>query len=143
MSEETSNTTLGGSYRIEMLKAMNWMPWKRRMLAVLRDLGLESYIAKDAAPPGFNDPQTPTKDEEVASKKWREGDAKARTRIELVVGDTEMVHLSGADTAKEMWDQLCMVKEAKGRIGVLATRRALYRMEADENNFDLVDHISK
>jgi len=54
-----------------------------------------------------------------------------------------MVHLSGADTAKEMWDQLCMVKEAKGRIGVLATRRALYRMEADENNFDLVDHISK
>ena len=113
------------------------------MLAVLRDLGLESYIAKDAAPPGFNDPQTPMKDEEVASKKWREGDAKARTRIELAVGDTEMVHLSGVDTAKEMWDQLCMVKEAKGRIGVLATRRMLYRMEADENNFDLVDHISK
>ena len=36
-----------------------------------------------------------------------------------------------------------MVKEAKGWIGVLGTRRALYRMEADENNFDLVDHISK
>jgi len=77
------------------------------------------------------------------SKKWCKGDAKAWTRIELVVEDMEMVHFSGADTAKEMWDQLCMVKEAKGRIGVLVTYCTLYRMEADENNFDLVDHISK
>ena len=60
------------------------------MLAVLRDLGLELYIMKDAAPPGFVDPQTPTKDEEAAVKKWREGDAKARTRIKLAVGDTEV-----------------------------------------------------
>ena len=115
------------------------------MLVVLRDLGLELYIAKDAAPAGFVDPQTPMKDEEAAVKKWREGDAKAWTRIELAVGDTEMVHLSGAETVKEMWDQLCMVKEAKGRIGVLATRRGLYRMEADENNFkfNMVEHVSK
>jgi len=113
------------------------------MLVVLCDLGLELYIVKDAASLGFDNPQSPTKDEEVASKKWCEGDAKARTRIELMVGDTEMVHLSGADTAKEMWDQLCMVKEAKGWISVLATRCTLYRMEADENNFDLVEHISK
>jgi len=54
-----------------------------------------------------------------------------------------MVHLSGADTAKEMWDQLCMVKEAKGQISVLATHCALYCMEADKNNFNLMDHISK
>ena len=98
---------------------------------------------KDAAPPGLNNPQTLTKDKEVALKKWHEGDAKARTRIELAVGDTEMVHLSGADIAKEMWDQLCMVKEAKGWIGVLATRHALYHMEADENSFDMVEHILK
>ena len=113
------------------------------MLAVLHDLGLESYIAKDAAPPGFDNLQTPMKDKEVVSKKWCEGNAKARTRIELVVGDTEVVHLSGADTAKEMWDQLCMVKEVKGQIGVLATCCVLYCMEADKNNFDLVEHISK
>ena len=113
------------------------------MLAVLHDLGLESYIAKDATAPGFSNPQIPTKDKEVTLKKWRKGNAKAWTQIELVVGDTEMVHLSGADTAKEMWDQLCMVKEAKGRIGVLATRRTLYRMEANENSFDMVEHVSK
>ena len=37
---------------MEMLKSSNWMPWKRHMLAVLRDLGLEKYIAKDASVPG-------------------------------------------------------------------------------------------
>ena len=91
------------------------------MLAVLCDLGLKSYIVKDTAPPGFNNSQTPTKDKETTLKKWHEGNAKAWTQIELIVGDTEIVHLGGADTVKEMWDQLCMVKEAKRWIGVLAT----------------------
>ncbi|KDR72287.1 hypothetical protein GALMADRAFT_23824, partial [Galerina marginata CBS 339.88] len=103
MSEEHTS----GSYRMELLKATNWMPWKRRMLAVLRDLGLEIYIAKDAKIP--------------ESKRWRAGDAKARTRIELAIGDSEMIHISGAETASEMWEQLTTVKESKGRLGVLAT----------------------
>ena len=74
--------------------------------------------------------------------KWKEGDAKARTRIELSIGDSEMIHLSGASTAKDMWSQLSMVKESKGRLGVLATRRALYRAMAEEG-FDMVEHVSK
>jgi len=119
------------------------MPWKHQMLVVLHNLRLESYIAKDAAPTGFDNPQTLMKDKEVTLKKWHEGNTKAQTRIELTVGDMEMIHLSGVDTAKEMWDQLYMVKEVKGWIGVLATHCALYHMEADESNFDLVDHISK
>jgi len=113
------------------------------MLAVLHDLGLELYIAKDAALPGFVDPQTLMKDEEAAVKKWREGDTKAWNQIELAVGDTEVVHLSEAETAKEMWDQLCMAKEAKEWIDVLATRRVLYCIEADENNFNMVEYVSK
>jgi hypothetical protein len=112
------------------------------MLAILCNLGLETYVAKTAAPPGFNNPQNPTKDEKTVLKKWHNCDAKARTHIELLVGDMEMVHLSGAETAKEMWNQLSMVKEAKGQIGVLVTCRTLYRMEADKNSFDMVEHIS-
>ena len=42
-----------------------------------------------------------------------------------------MVHLSGTDTAKEMWNQLYMVKEAKEQIGVLATHHMLYHMKAN------------
>ncbi|EDR00222.1 uncharacterized protein LACBIDRAFT_314635 [Laccaria bicolor S238N-H82] len=93
-----------GSYWMEMLKAHNWMPWKRQMMAVLRDLGLEKYIAKDRC-----------------DEKWAEGDAKVQTRIELTISDAEMIHISGAMTAQEMWDQLTMVKESNSRLGVLAT----------------------
>lgn len=139
MSDEYTSS---GSYRMEMLKASNWMPWKRRMLAVLRDLGLEKYIAKDASMPESATPNAPTTEEIEAQRRWREGDAKARTRIELAIGDSEMIHISGAMTAREMWDQLTMVKESKGKLGMLATRRALYRASAEEG-FDMVEHISK
>ncbi len=128
-------------YRIELLKGENWVPWKRRMLAVLRDLNLEKYIEKTATSLIPEDLNNPTKDETEAKDKWREGDAKARTRIELAIGDTEMIHISGATTAREMWDQLTMVKESKGQLGVLATRRALYRTTVEEG-FEMVAHIS-
>ena len=62
-----------------------------------------------------------TKEETEAINRWNEGDAKTHTRIELVVGDSEIIHLSGALTAREMWSQLSMVKEVRGHLGVLVT----------------------
>ena len=53
-----------------------------------------------------------------------------------------MIHLSGTKTARDMWNQLTLVKESRGRLGVLATRWALYRATAEEG-FDMIDHISK
>lgn len=140
MAEESTYTS--GGYRMELLKATNWMPWKRRMLAVLRDLGLDQYIEVDSMMPGSADPAKPTGEELTAQKKWREGDAKTRTRIELAIGDAEMIHISGAVTARQMWEQLTTVKESKGRLGVLATRRALYRATAKEG-FDMVEHTKE
>ena len=95
MSKGPSYTS---GYRIELLKGDNWVPWKRRMLAVLRDTSLEKYIEKTAAPPIPADPRKPTKEETEAIDKWNGGDAKARTRIELAIGDGEMIHISGALT---------------------------------------------
>ena len=106
---------------MELLKGHNWMPWKWRMLAVLQDLGLEKYIEKDAILPEPADKANLTQDEKEAEKKWKEGDAKARTHIELSIGDLEMIHISSTDSARGMWEQLTTVKESKGRFGVLAT----------------------
>ncbi|KAF8222694.1 hypothetical protein L208DRAFT_1017636, partial [Tricholoma matsutake] len=110
-----------GSYWMELLKAQNWMPWKRRMLAMLWDLGLEKYIAKDAKAPESADRANLATAELEEQKKWRDGDVKVHRHIELVIGDSEMIHISGTDSAREMWDQLTMVKESKGQLGVLAT----------------------
>ena len=137
-----SESYTSGGYRIELLKADNWMPWKRRMLAVLQDLGLEKYITKDAKSPTVADPDKPTKEEAEVIDKWKEGDARTRTRIELAIGDAEMVHISGASTTCQMWDQLSTVKESKGHLGVMAARRALYQTMAKEG-FDMVTHISR
>jgi len=112
------------------------------MLVVLRNLGLEKYIAKDAKFPESIDRDKPTAEEQAIQKCWIDGDTKACTRIELAIGDSEMIHLTGAETARQMWDQLTTVKESKGRLGVLETQRALYRETAEEG-FEMVDHISK
>ena len=139
MSEQ--QTSSNGGYRIELLGANNWMPWKRRILAVLRDQNLEEYIEENATPPVPADIAKPTDEEKGLMKTWKQGDARARTRIELAIGDTEMIHISGANTARQMWEQLKMVKESRGRLGILATRRALYRATAADD-FNMVDHIS-
>ena len=72
------------------------------MLAVLWDLGLEIYIEKDAQLPGLANVTKPTKEELKAQKKWKEGDAKACTWIELAISDAKMIYISGAMTAQEM-----------------------------------------
>ncbi|EJD34165.1 hypothetical protein AURDEDRAFT_76417, partial [Auricularia subglabra TFB-10046 SS5] len=122
MSNQTQTATLSGGYRIEMLSGSNWLPWKRRMLAIMRDSDLEMYIKEGAERPKTTaTTDTTAKDAELAAQKaWDIGDSKARTRIELSVGDSEMVHLTGAETAREMWEQLIQVKEARGRSGILA-----------------------
>ena len=73
MSEGYSSS----GYHIELLKGENWVPWKRRMMAVLRDLSLGKYIETTATSPMPGDPNNPTKDETEAMDKWREGDADA------------------------------------------------------------------
>ena len=137
MSDTDQATVTVGSYRIEPLKAHNWMPWKRQMLAVLRDQGLDKYLEDDA--PIVSDS---TKADEVkALQKWKEGDRKTQARIELAISDSEMVHVMGAKTAKEMWKQLSTVKESRGQMGMLAARRRLMRTTAEEG-FNMADHIA-
>jgi len=112
------------------------------MLVVLMDLGLDSYIEEGAKRPESNVPSKPTPEELEAQSRWDKGDRKACCRIELCISDAEMVHIMGAQTAREMWEQLCTVKESKGWLGVLATRRALFRAQAEEG-FEMMEHIAK
>ena len=112
------------------------------MLAILRDQGLKKYVEKTAELLKLRKLAEPTTEEMVAIDKWKEGDAKAHTRIELSIGDSEMIHLSGAVTAHDMWNQLSLVKESRGCLGVLVMHWALYWATAEEG-FDMVEHISK
>ena len=141
MSEETAY--MSGPYQIELLKSNNRLPWKRHMLAVLWDQKLESYIKKNATPPEPKDPKHLTEEERKAIRMWTECDHHMQLRIELSIGDAEMVHIISTTMASQMWRQLTLVKEAQGKIGILMARKALYRSEAEaEEGVDLVEHIS-
>ena len=84
--------------------------------------------------------ETATPEEQTKITKWEEANGQAWTIIELSIGDKEMIHISGASTAKEMWDQLKLVKEACGWIGILAAQRKLYRSYANEGS-NIAEHI--
>ena len=104
-------------------------------MAILREANLDKYVTGSLK---TRPDSTGNATEHTA---WPAGEAKARTRLELAIGDEEMVHILGTTTAAEIWDRLCEVKETKGRLGILATRRALYRAAATES-FDMTEHIA-
>ena len=90
---------------MEMLKSSSWMPWQRRMLAVLRYVELDKYIAYENVP-GVAKERQPTEEIE-AQKKWRERNARGSTdstRIDLAMGDAEMILrvISGTMTVREI-----------------------------------------
>ncbi|KAK0183890.1 hypothetical protein F5146DRAFT_892169, partial [Armillaria mellea] len=52
--------------------------------------------------------------------KWEEMDGKVQTQIELMLSNTQMIHMVGAITTAEMWKQLKLVKEARGKLGIVS-----------------------
>ncbi|KAG2056108.1 hypothetical protein BDR06DRAFT_880746, partial [Suillus hirtellus] len=65
---------------------------------------------------------------------------KAQTVIELSIADSQMIHLSGAKTAKEMWDQLKLVKESQGKQVITIQWHKLYRTYTDKEE-DIPMHV--
>ncbi len=132
------------STRIELLNEdpTSWMPWKRRITAILHDNDLEDYVDGTTACPAAADPSNPTAAETKSITEWKKKDGKARSKIELALGNSQMIHLAGATTAAQMWKQLCTVKEARGQLGIMSYRRRLARTMAEEGS-DIPAHIAE
>ena len=109
-------------------------------MAVLQEQEFQSYImlAGLVKPVLWTEAPAVTQDD-VA--KWEKGELKVRTRLELAISDTEMAHIIGAETAYQIWERLCQVKEPKGRLRILAARRQLCRSQAREG-FEMVEHVN-
>ncbi|KAF7377116.1 hypothetical protein MSAN_00130600 [Mycena sanguinolenta] len=134
--------TPSSMFRIEQLNEANWVPWKRRVTAILRERRLLKIVEGTMQKPAAIDPDKPTKDERKERERWEELDSKAQTQIELTLSDSQMVHTAGAKTAAEMWSQLKQVKERSGKLGILSLRRRLYRTIADDAT-DIATHVTE
>src|SRR6267154_1748913 len=126
-------------YRIEHLGENNWIPWKTKVQAILGDKGLEGYI-DGTKPIPLRGPDPVPADKLATISRWEAEDRKAKTVIVLLVSDAQMVHLTGTNMAKEMWDQLKLVKESRGQQGIYTWRHKLYRTFASEMK-DIPAHI--
>ena len=140
MSQSKTHEIPSSLFRIELLREDNWLPWKRRVTAILRERNLLKYVDGTAKKPKSSSPTTTEEINELT--KWETGDQSAQTQIELTLSDAQMIHIAGAKTAAEMWEQLKLVKEARGQLGVLSQRRRLYRTVAQENT-DIAAHITE
>jgi transposase InsO family protein len=134
----TSGTTW---FKIEQLDATNWLAWKQRTLAILRERKLIQYVDGTKPMPIPANKASPTDDEKEAKEKWKEGDMSAQNQIILTIGKEEMVHTSRATTAKEMWDALSLIHEAKGGTSVISTLRLLFRTIAEEDT-NIEEHLT-
>ncbi|KAK0220049.1 hypothetical protein IW262DRAFT_1273196, partial [Armillaria fumosa] len=127
---------------IELLREDNWVPWKHRVTAILRERGLLRYAEGTDMKPIAAIPKAPTAEETAKIWQWEEMDGKVQTQIELTLSDMQMIHIAGTITAAEMWKQLKLVKEARGKLGILSYHHCLYRTVADEST-DIVEHITE
>ena len=87
------------------------MPWRRWMLVMLRQLGLDKYIANENVPGVAKKRQRI-----VAQRKWSKRDARPDSEmLRFSDGTAEMIHIrvgvSGGMIAREMWELLTI----KGR----------------------------
>ncbi|KAK0209435.1 hypothetical protein IW262DRAFT_1281621, partial [Armillaria fumosa] len=88
--------------------------------AIQREQGLLKYAEGVKTRPVPVDPKKLTAEEMKGIQTWDETDRKAQTQIELTLSDSQMIHIAGANTAAEMWKQLKLVKEARGKLGILS-----------------------
>ena len=87
----TSNTIPASSfYRIKPLGQDNWLAWKRRIQAVLRERKLIGHIDGTISEP----PRT-----DAGYRVWKEDDEKTQTQLELSMEDEELDNLTGDNAA--------------------------------------------
>ena len=120
----TLDTILASSfYWIKLLGQDNWLAWKCHIQAVLRECKLIGHMDGTILEPAQTN---------AGYQVWKEDDEKAQTQLELSMEDEELDNLTG-DNAAKMWANLCNVKESKGKMGILQTRKTLYRAIMDDS----------
>src|ERR1700733_3534973 len=105
-------------FKIQELNATNWLAWKRRTMAVLRERELLGYVDGTITKADSTPPLTDEEKEALAT--WMKKDGLAQNQIILTIAEEEMVHITQANTAKEMWDALKMVHEPRGGASVIS-----------------------
>ncbi|PBK88601.1 hypothetical protein ARMGADRAFT_937269, partial [Armillaria gallica] len=65
-----------------------------------------------------------------------------QTQIELKLSESQMIHITGTKMSAEMWMQFKLVKEARGKLGILAHCHHLYPTVANKAT-NIIEHTTE
>src|ERR1700710_2093633 len=137
---ESSNSWASLPRGVEQLEHDNWIPWKMKMEAVMQTRGLIGHM--NGSKPKQAVPITGATEEwQEANTKWETDDCNARALIKVAVHQNQAVYLFGAETARQLWEQLRAAKEPRGQAGILAWRKKLYGNKAKKDT-DIPTHLA-
>ena len=115
-------------YEIEKFNGSNFSLWKMRIKAILR---------KDNCLTAIGD----RPDEITDDGKWNEMDGNAIANLHLALADGVLSSVAEKKTAKEIWDTLSKLYEAKSLYNKIFLRRKLYTLRMMESTM-VTDHIN-
>lgn len=120
---------MAAKYDIEKFNGRNFSLWKMRIQAILRkDNCLEAITGR---------PTTVTDD-----AKWKQMDGDAIANIHLTLADEVLSSIEEKTSAKEIWDHLVKLYQAKSLHSKIFLKRKLYSLRMEESS-SVTEHINK
>ncbi|KAK9145061.1 hypothetical protein Sjap_004964 [Stephania japonica] len=115
-------------FKIEKFNGSNFSLWKLKMKAILRKDNCLAAISE--RPADFED-----------NAKWNEMDENAIANLHLSLADGVLSSIEEKKTAKEIWDHLGKLYEAKSLHNKIFLKRKLYTLRMAEST-SVMEHIN-
>ena len=119
---------MAAKFEIEKFNGSNFALWKLKMKAILRKDGCLAAIR--ARPATYTD-----------DDKWNEMDGNAMANLHLALADGVLSSIEEKKTAKEIWDHLAKLYEAKSLHNKIFLKRKLYTLRMGEST-SVTEHNS-
>ncbi|KAH9679836.1 hypothetical protein KPL71_026295 [Citrus sinensis] len=118
---------MAAKYEIEKFNRNNFSLWKMKMKAVLRKNNCLVAIGERPM--------------EITDDKWNEIDGNAISDLHLALADGVLSSVAEKNTAKEIWDTLTKLYEAKSLHNKIFLKKKLYTLRMAESTM-VTDHIN-
>lgn len=132
-------TATVGSTRIELLHKDNYDTWCMQAEALLVKFDEWGYVSGTKPKPALKANETEPSAEQKA---WIEGDQKARADIILSISPSELQHVRGCTTSREVWLKLQEVYASKGPARKATLLKQLTLSKLSEGD-DVREHLMK
>ena len=117
---------------INKFDGTNFMIWKFQVTQVLVALGIKEYV--------IGDEKRPT--DSTEAKAWDKNNARAMVVLSSAMTNDQLEFLITCETAKSMWEKLCLIHEERSETNKLSLLQKFHRCDMQQNESVIV-YISR